>query len=198
MNNLPKEKRIQLAFVAVGVVGVIAGLWFGVISMQKKKIQAIASRSDSLQREIDKERKVITGSSELGRQLGEATNRINEIEAQMPSGDLYSWIVGAIRQFNVPTYKVDLHQFSSPSSGDVRMFADFPYSQAVVSVSGTAYYFDLGKFIADFENHFPYMRVQNLNLDPMAGASPQEAEKLYFRMEIVTLIKPTAALVANQ
>jgi len=58
---------------------------------------------------------------------------------------------------------------------------------------GTAYYHDFGRFVADFENAFPYMRIQNIELDPASAsaASPQqEPEKLSFRLEIVALVNP--------
>ena len=66
------------------------------------------------------------------------------------------------------------------------MLPEFPYSQAIVTVSGSAYYYEFGKFLADLENHFPYMRVQNLNLEPGFGSNRGRKEKLSFRMEIVT------------
>jgi hypothetical protein len=71
----------------------------------------------------------------------------------------------------------------------------FPYKAALFNVRGTAYFHDLGKFLADFENSFPYIRVQNLELEPAASSSATstgDAEKLAFRMEIVTLINPNA------
>ena len=194
MKNLSKEKRLQLVFVGLLTAGTIAGLWFGLIAMQENKLKEIAAKSQSVQKEIDKVQKVVVASSDLEKELKEATNRLAQIEEGMPSasGDLFSWIVSSIKQFNVPSYKVDMPQFSAPAVGDVRMFSTFPYNQAIVTVGGTAYYFEFGKFLADLENHFPYARVQNLNLEPAfaANTAGDEREKLSFRMEIVTLVKP--------
>jgi hypothetical protein len=57
-----------------------------------------------------------------------------------------------------------------------------------LTVSGTAYYHDLGKFLADFENEFPHIRLVNLDiqLSPAVG----DTEKLVFKVDIVTLAKP--------
>jgi hypothetical protein len=74
-----------------------------------------------------------------------------------------------------------------PVIGEMNMLPAFPYHQATSTVTGSAYYFDFGRFVADFENQFPYMRIQNLNLEPSGAAD--DPEKLSFRMEIVTLIK---------
>jgi hypothetical protein len=158
--------------------------------MQKAKLKEIAVKSENLQGDIGKMQKVIVGASEVEAALKNATNQLNKIESTMATGDLFSWIVSAIHQFNVPSYKVDMPQIGAPMVDKVSMFPTFPYKQAVVSVSGSAYYYELGKFIADLENHFPYMRVQNLTLDPGSGTTAEEHEKLSFHMEIVTLVKP--------
>jgi hypothetical protein len=194
MNKLTKEKQLHLVLVGIVTVGVIAGLWFGLITMQKGKLREIASKNASLQHDIEKMHKVIVGAVDVQQELGGATNKLVIIESEMPlaSGDLFSWIVTSIKKFNVPGYKVDMPQISTPVVSDVRMFAGFPYNQAVVTVSGSAYYYEFGKFLADLENHFPYLRVQNLNLEPGFGTTADEKEKLSFRMELVTLVKPVS------
>jgi hypothetical protein len=108
----------------------------------------------------------------------------------MATGDLFSWMVSSLKQFNTPHYKVEMPQFGPPVVADTAMFPNYPYKQAVVAVAGTAYYWDFGKFLAELENHFPYTRIQNLSLEPAPPANPDEKEKLSFRMEVVALIKP--------
>jgi hypothetical protein len=48
----------------------------------------------------------------------------------------------------------------------------------------------LGKFIADFENKFPHCRVVNLSADA-PGSMSANGERLNFRMDIITLVKPS-------
>ena len=74
-------------------------------------------------------------------------------------------------------------------------FPKFPYRAALFNVRGTAYYHDFGKFLADFENAFPYLRIQNIELDPnvsSAANTQSEPEKLAFKMEIVALVNPNS------
>lgn len=189
MNKLSKEKKVHLALVGIVTVGVIAGLWLGLLSLQKNKLREISSKIADTQQQIKKVQGVVVEGGQIEAALNEATTNLNAIEATMPSGDLYSWMVSTLRQFNAPGYHVDLPQIGVPSVGEVRMFPSFPYHQATVIVGGTAYFYEFGKFLADFENKFPYMRVQNLNLEPGGGANPDEREKLAFRMEIVALVK---------
>ena len=193
MKKLTKEKQMHLVIVAVATIAIIAGLWFGLITLQQAKIKQIAGKSQTVLAEIEKEQKMTAASGELQSQVEDASNRLSRIEGAMPSGDLFSWIVSSLKQFNVPTYKVEMPQISAPLTGGVRMFPEYPYNEATVSVSGTAYYYEFGKFLADLENHFPYLRVQNLLLEPGFGTTPEEREKLTFHMEIVTLInKPNS------
>jgi hypothetical protein len=72
--------------------------------------------------------------------------------------------------------------------GDVDLIPQFPYKQAKISLSGVAFYHDLGKFISDFENTFPHMRIVNLTVEPANGTGA-DSEKLSFRLEIVALVK---------
>ena len=60
----------------------------------------------------------------------------------------------------------------------------------VHTVAGTAYYQDLGMFIADFENQFQFARIINLDVTPNTGQAASEPEKLTFKMDIVFLVKP--------
>lgn len=190
MIKISKEKQYHLILVAVVTAGAIVALWFGVISMQKTKRTDIARNTEKVHHDIEKVQREVLHAKELEIDLKEATNKLSKIEATMPKGDLFSWIVSTIKQFNTPDYKVEIPQLGSPVASDVLMFPKYPYGQALVTVSGTAYYHDLGKFIAEFENHFPHMRIQNLSLDPGVGTSADDREKLFFRLEIVSLTKP--------
>ena len=189
MNKLSKEKKMHLILVALATAGVIAGLWVGLLSLQREKIKEIAKKIASTEQQITKVQKVVVAAAQVQTNLNEAESQLDAIETTMPSGDLYSWMVSTLRQFNAPGYRVDMPQIGVPSIGEVRMFSAFPYHQATVSVAGTAYYYEFGKFLADFENHFPYMQVENINIEPAAGMNSEEREKLSFHMNIVALVK---------
>lgn len=191
MNKLSKEKRTKIILVLILTAGVITGLWFGLISYQQKKIREVSKKINDLDQQIANIQKTVADAKKLEAELTVCTEKLDQIENTMASGDLFSWMVSTLKQFNAPSYKVEIPQFGAPFTGEVTMFPQFPYKQATVAVGGTAYYYDLGKFLADLENHFPYMRVQNLVIEPAPVANPDEKEKLSFRMEVVAAIKPT-------
>ena len=113
------------------------------------------------------------------------TGRIHELA----SGDLFSWFRLMLLEFQLG-HKVDIPQISPEPPGDVTLLANFPYKQETYVVRGIGFYNELGKFVADFENHFPYMRIQNLELQSSVTGNPGEDQKLSFKMDIVTLVKP--------
>lgn len=189
MKKLSKEKRSHLILVALLTLGGIGGLWFGLIDMQQQKITDIRKKIKETEQQMEKVQKVVVDAAQVDSALKFSGERIDEVEKDMPSGDLFSWIVSAVKKFNTPGYKVDMPQYGVPVIGEVAMLPGFPYNQTAVAVSGSAYYYDLGKFVADFENRFPYMRVQNVTVEPGGGTTAEEHERLAFRLEILTLIK---------
>ncbi|MEY4917977.1 MAG: hypothetical protein RL616_1890, partial [Verrucomicrobiota bacterium] len=102
------------------------------------------------------------------------------------SGDVNAWTYDTIRRFKA-NYHVDIPSIAQPTVTDVDVLASFPYRQAKITLNGSAFFHDLGKFVSDFENNFPHMRMINLIIEPSQGSG---TEKLSFRMEVITLVKP--------
>ena len=192
MKRLSKEKKNQLALVGMVTAIVMAGLWFGLISVQQNKAAKISRDCEAAEQKLALVRKSIQDSEQLAAQVAEVTAKLGKLEAGMATGDLYSWAINSLRQFKTP-YKVEIPQFSQiDGPKDTTMLAGFPYQQATLTIGGTAFFYDFGRFLADFENAFPYIRVQNLQLEPMSAMASNDAEKLTFRMDIITLVKPEA------
>lgn len=193
MNSLSKEKRNQLILTILVAGGVVAGLWFGLIRFQQQKLQELALSTKTAEQRLEQVRLAIETADVLEQRLGEASQRLANIESTMASGDIYAWTINTLRQFKLG-YKVEIPQFSQiDGPKEMNMLAGFPYKQANMTVSGTAFYTDLGKFVAEFENQFPYMRVLNLSLEPIPATSGADKERLTFRMEIAALVKNTAS-----
>ena len=196
MNKLPKEKRDRLILVILGTAVILAALYFGLINFQLSRLKSLDNQKKDAQkkaREIDES---VKNASKIESDLARKIQELNEKEAKMPpSGDPYLWMVNTIQQFKA-NYKVEIPQVSTISYPDTGLFppAHFPYKQAAITISGTGYYHDIGKFIADFENHFQHMRIQDLSLElPNGGSSSSDREKITFKMDIVALVKSGAS-----
>ena len=189
--RLSKEKKNQLVLVLVVTLVCLGGWGFGLIRYQYSSLRALSDNKAAADKKLSVMRDSVKQTDRLAQDLTDTKKTLAEMESDVASGDLYSWIITTIRRFRAP-YKVEIPSQSpiSPIT-DVNLLANFPYKQTSINVTGTAHYHDLGRFVADFENQFPHIRLVNLNLDLDGGAT--EPEMLAFRMEIIALVKPNAS-----
>jgi Tfp pilus assembly protein PilO len=193
MNKLSKEKRNHLILVVLGLIVIVSGLWFGLINWQQDKHKALMVEKEKAQTELVRMEQMIKNADRIESDLEEATRKLAAAEEQMaPPADPFAWMVSTMRLFRLP-YKVDVPAIGQPDVKEMNLLPKFPYKQAIFAVGGTACFHDLGKFIADFENHFPHFRIINMDLAPATAAENKteaDREKLQFKIEIVTLMKP--------
>ena len=189
LRKLSKEKKQQLILVGMVTLMALSGLGFGLIRYQYQKLTQLADAKIEAEKKLRHVRDLVKSATRQEADLTEAKKALAEAETDIASGDLYSWVMNALKQFKAG-YKVEIPQFNpiGPVS-EVTMLPGFPYKQTTLSVGGTAHFHDLGQFLADFENHFPHIRLLNLNLEPNPNTVPDDAETLLFKMDIVTLVK---------
>ena len=197
MKNLPKEKRDRLLLIGVGTLVCLVVVWYGLVRSQRASLDTISKTIAEHRSKLVSAERLVTSTAQLQDELRNTTRRLKEIEEGMASGDMYSWVIQTVSNFRAER-KVNIPQFSREVHTDVGILPNFPYKAVLFNVRGTAYFHDLGQFLADFENTFPYLRVQNLELNPAANSSAFGAgetnEKLNFVMEIVALVNPTGGL----
>lgn len=190
-SKLSKEKRQHLILVVVGTIAVLGGLGYYLIKGGYDKISNLDQKKSATAEKLEQMQKTVQRAKEIETAYQKASEELTDQEAGMATGDLYSWMQGTLRRFQ-RGYRVEIPQISPVSTPEsVNCFPKFPYKQATLTISGTAYYHDLGRFVADFENAFPLMRIANLSLDLNSSALPSERDKLSFRIDIVTLVKPS-------
>jgi len=176
--------------VVVGTAAVLAGLGYGLIKYQFDALGGIAQRQAAAEAELALMEGALKRADLVESVSKEVSSALAAQEASMASGDLYAWMLGVVRKFQKSYPKVELPQLSPMSTpGPVSLLPAFPYKQATMQISGSAYFHDLGQFLADFENQYPLMRVVNLSLDPHPSPAAGEREKLAFRVELITLVK---------
>ena len=191
MKKLSPEKRTKLLSVLGLTAIVMLGLWFGLISAQTQKLRALSDRKSAAARKLAQVNTAVQSGPVVKAQLDKESSRLQKFEENMASGDLNSWAFNTIRQFKAP-YRIDIPQFGRiEGPKDSNLLPKFPYKQASLTVAGTAEFFDLGRFVADFENQFPFFRIANLSLEPATATGGNEPERLAFKMEIVALVKPS-------
>lgn len=195
MTKLPKDKRDKIILIAMGTVMVCIALWLLVINMQRATLRGVREQANKSREQLVRGEATVKTQALINEQFEEASLALKQREMAMAApNDMYSWLIQTLNGFRAG-YKVEIPQFGRELPTEVGCFAKFPYRAALFNVRGSAHYHDFGKFLADFENAFPYIRVQNIELEPSAGEearSGEAREKLGFRMELVTLVRPIA------
>ena len=188
MKRLSREKRNQLITVILVTLAILALIGFGLIRPQYASLSKIAKDGKAADTKLQSIKHAITNSEAIANEWNDTTYALTHAEEDMASGDLYSWTYDTIRHFK-QSYKVEIPEVGHPTIGESDLLASFPYKQIQFAINGTVYYHDLGKFVADFENGFPHSRMVRLVVEP-APSPDSNSEKLSFRMEIITLMKP--------
>jgi hypothetical protein len=185
-----KEKRRQLILVVVITTGVLALIVFALIRPQLQNLSKIKANTKKAQANLEQLNDTIKHTDTVESELASVSDTLSHAEDDMASGDIYAWTYDTVRRFKT-LYQVDIPQIGQPEIGDVDLLPDFPYKQVKFTLGGTAYYHDLGKFIAAFENKFPHIRILNLTVSP---SNPDVGtEKLSFSMDVVALIKSNSS-----
>ena len=199
MARLSKEKRNRLILVIMLTIAFGVGLWYGIITTRKERLEEAKGSIRAAIDKLEKAKALVKQADKAEAQVAVAMNKLKVVEESMASGaDHYTWAIKLFEEARA-RHEVKIIETTRPVKGDVGLLAQFPYQAAIFTVRGTGHYHDFGKFLADFENSFPYFRVQNLSLvagsDSVVGPDTPTAatgvENLSFRMEIVALIKPS-------
>ncbi|MCU0751021.1 MAG: type II secretion system protein M [Akkermansiaceae bacterium] len=196
MKNLPKEKRNHIILAAMVAGMALAVVWFLLISPQRHALADKRSKLSAAQEALTKAERLAGRGHEIEAEVERFTAQLHAIEQQMANGDLYSWIIRTMTAFQ-GNHQVTMPNYNPPSVGPLDIFPDFPYESATYAFRGYGHFHDVGKFIADLENRFPFASIRNLELDASGistATSGDDAEKIGFRFDFVTLVKPSSPL----
>jgi Tfp pilus assembly protein PilO len=186
MAKLSKDKRDRMVLVYLVAVFAMAATYILLVKSQQEKLKQLTVETQNLEEQIDGTRRLLAQREAFDEVHAKAKAELAIREDGMAHGDRFFWFVNMLNKFKAK-YEVDIPQISPETVGPVGVFPEFPYQAATFKISGSGHYYDFGRFLRDFENQHPYIRVQNLDVEP--DTSPN-SEKVNFRMDVVTLIKP--------
>ena len=189
MKRLPPAKRNMLIVVIIATAGLIGLIYIFLILPQNANNRKLASDTKAAKAKWEQYKTVIKQSSNTAKMVEEVTAELKLTEKDVASGDIYSWTYDTLRRFKAD-YRLEIPTIGQPAVEEVDLLPGVPYKQARIILNGSGYFHDIGKFLADFENTFPHMRIVNLKIDPYTGAAGAGSEKLSFRTEVVVLVKP--------
>jgi hypothetical protein len=197
--KLSKEKRDKLILVSIVGLVALAGLYYFVILEQKKALTQAQSRIAAAKQNLARAESWVRMGNSIHLSLEENRALLRQREEQMAPVDMLKWFHDTL-QGSLQNHQVRLEDIMrTPDIGPIGIFPQFPYQTATFTVRFSATYHDFGRFLADFENAFPYMRVQNLEISPSSSLRTQTAslrrnETLHIQVKVVTLIRPAISL----
>lgn len=197
IKQLSNEKKQHLGLVLVGTVVALAVIFFLVIRPANAGITKLKGDLEAAEKKYNDAAKLVRSAEVEEAKLAARETQLSAIESSMVSGDQNLWIRLTYEKFRTQApYKVEIPNFPPPAVGNMDMIPEFPYKAATYRVSGTGFYHDLGKFLSDFENFFPFIRVLNLEITPEDEQGTlntgDDRERLRFSFELNTLMRPTA------
>lgn len=201
MNKLPKEKLQQIILVGIGTVAVLAGLWFVAIGKLNAKRKETGDQIAAMETKIEKGNQKRKAKEAVKKELEAAEKKLGALESGMAGGELFAWIDKLLNDFiteNGMTGEVEFLSKSRGDIGEVGVLPKYPYKAVKYAVRGRAYYHEFGKFVAAFENRYPYIRLQNIELTPGDQLDSSDPERLGFRFEIIALQKPAETAQSAQ
>ena len=187
LDKISKEKRKDLVLVVLVTAGILSGLGFGLIKYQYSSLASLENKRAEVNRQLEEMHNLVRRAELTKNELAISRAHLTKLEKDMASRDIYIWMIDTLRRFK-QSYKVEIPQVGQPAIGDVSLLSKFPYKQAALSVSGSARYHELGRFVSDLENQYPHFRVLNLEVTPASAAG--EMGLLSFKFDIVALVNP--------
>ena len=191
MNKLAAQKRNRLALVALGTTVVISCYWIFIIHKQQEWVIEARAEVEEEKQKFAIGKRNAAKLPQYRKDLQYQRDRLDEVEETMPSGDVYRWLIRNFIELQAEN-SLDIIDVDPPTITDVSILPKVPYQQAEFMVTGKGYFHDVGKFMAAMENTMIHMRILRLELEPAhAGdSSPDDAEKILFKMQVSVLIKP--------
>ena len=210
MNKLSKEKRDKLILVCIAIVAVVGLLYTFVVGAQKDSLATIQSQITGAQSKLAKAESALRSADAIEAGLTENRKKIELRQEKMaPQGQYYYWFLKLMDQFRKDE-KLDngfIVDITMPEFIEAGLLPKFPYKAASFGLRVSGQFHDIGRFVANLENAYPYFRVQNIHLSPnlvpptqpsftaaqlpgQPAPEPVPDNKLVAELRVVTLIKP--------
>jgi hypothetical protein len=204
--KLSKDKRDKLILACLASVGLAGILYTFVLGAQKDHLGTLQRQLLTGRDKLEKAERLIKSKDRFDEEVATNQKILDEREENMaPAGKYYYWFLKLMDQFREQeklnaAFIIDITQ---PEFIEAGLVPKNPYKAASFGLRLAGPYQDIGRFIADLENTFPYFRIQNIKMVPQStgssgGASlkqgpssgPQAGNgNLIVELRVVTLIR---------
>ena len=205
MNKISKDKRDKVVLSCLLFVGLAGLLYTFVLGWQKDQLAALHKQIITARDKLSKAEGLVRRGPMIEVSLKENQKLLETRQETMtPQGQYYYWFLKLMDQFREqeklnPVFIIDITQ---PEFIEAGIFPSFPFKAASFGMRLNGQFHDVGRFIADLENTYPYFRVQSVKMLPQRGnvlggaAVLKEApiaqaptDNLVVEVRVVTLIR---------
>lgn len=190
MSNRRRGRKRKVFAALIGGVSVLGILYGLLVRPQWVELETLRAEASNLALEVTRSRHAAEQAQAARQDMLGTSNTLAQIEARMVTGDAYLWVVKTFERFQ-NTHDIRFNEIDPPELGKNQLLPPVPHQAARVTVSGSAAYHEFGKFLADFENTFPFARLDDLELQAPGsrGGTAPENEQLRFKMAVSVLMK---------
>ena len=203
MNKMSKEKRDKLILTWLCIIGVLGTLYTFVWGAQTDKLTEYGNGSKKADDLLYRAQRLIDNSPIIERNL--ATNRLvlQQMHSAMAApGSEYETFIRIMKAVELKLDSAIVARLATRTEV-VRegLLPNFPYPEVSISFVPSAHFHELGQFIAELENSYPFMRVGSVRMNPEAtprgprsknSAASDINEKLGGDVRLTNFIKPNA------
>jgi hypothetical protein len=172
MNKISKDKRDKVILSVLVFVGLAGLLYTFVLGAQKDRLASLQKQIVTAKDKLSKAERLVRNAPTIEASLKENQKLIDgRQETMAPQGQYYYWFLKLMDQFREdeklnPVFIIDITQ---PEFIEAGIFPNFPYKAASFGMRLNGQFHDIGRFIADLENAYPYFRVQTVKMSPQRG-----------------------------
>lgn len=185
------DKRNRYLLLALGTAGMLIALYSFQVQPLRANLKVAREQIAQNQLKLQNSRRTVAFANQITNEFTLAQDKQKAVEQVMAQGDLYRWVINTFLGLQ-NQHNIEFTEFSQPVLTDWEIPPKLAYKGVVFTVSGTAAYHEFGLFLAAFENRFPYMRLQSVNLEPATDIQrdPERPGRLSFTLQFSILVKP--------
>jgi hypothetical protein len=172
---------------------IIVAVWMLLIGPTRGALAALAGEVQSTADRLNEAEGLVARAGRIDIERTATSRFLAAMERDMVEGDPNLWIRSTLNEFYQSAPRnMDLPSIGVPKEAQIGLLPDVPYKALHFVLSGSGYYHEIGKFIADLENRYPYIQVRNLDLRPddSVGRFGPSVELLSYTFEIIVPVKP--------
>jgi hypothetical protein len=183
---MDRDRRNRAILVVLMTVMAVAVLYSTVISWLANQIRQETRRLAESETRLQQLNDTMRDLADRSLKTDEDARLLKHWKSRLPQGPAYAWLLSELEPV-AKTNGVTEFALGQVSSISLSVPADLGFSGVEGMLSGVGAYQQLGRFVADLENAFPFNEVASLNLDAFSagtGVIAQEEEYPVLGMEL--------------